>query len=561
MTTMKFKNGIWALCLGLGMTATAQTADEISLAIEKEDYKGARKMCQQLISKDPKSSEGYFFMGETYYENERADSARYFYTKGLEMNSDAALCLIGQSKLLLDQNKAAEAQKGFEKAAKMTRNKNAYIMYQIGKAYVDANFGKAYKDKDYAPTYANQAIEWLDKATAIDNKKGDYYSILGDAYFFKKEAGKALTNYEFATDKNKKDPKNYVKRARINRSAKIFNDAEANLNECLAIDPNYAPALKELTELYVSSGQYSKVAPILQKYTTLVGDDIESRMRLVRYLCYYAQDYKTAIVEANKVLASSPDKVQMNRWLAWAHLYNAKANEKANPTAAADDFAKSMTYSRAFLGNPGDNKLIVSDYDNYMQAAIKSKDFDVAAKMSKEVLALDSTRTDIYETIAKGYYDGKQYDKAAEAYQLKVTKTKATSTDYFYIGNSYMMLKKYPEAEAAFAKLTEISPTYLYAWQQRAKIAELGDPELKTGTAKPFHEKVIEIGKADEAKNKAGLLAANKYLGAYYVYLTTDYPKALEYYKEALRLDPTNADTQTAITTLESQLATPAGNK
>jgi tetratricopeptide (TPR) repeat protein len=561
MTTMKFKNGIWALCLGFGMTATAQTADEISLAIEKEDYIGARKMCQQLISKDPKSADGYFFMGETYYENERADSARYFYSKGLEQNNDAALCLVGQSKLLLDQNKAAEAQKGFEKAAKMTRNKNAYVLYQIGKAYLDANYGKAYKDKDYAPTYANQAIEWLDKAVAIDNKKGDYFSLLGDAYFFKKEAGQALTKYEFATDKNKKDPKNYVKRARINRSAKIFKDAEANLNECLAIDPNYAPALKELTELYVSSGQYSKVAPVLQKYTALVGGDIESRMRLVRYLCYYAQDYKGTITEANNVLKSSPDKTQMYRWLAWAHLYNGKATEKENAAGAAEDYKMAMEYSKNFLANPGDNKLIASDYDNYMQAAIKAKDFDIAAKMSKEVLAIDSTRTDIYETIAKGYYDGKQYEKAAEAYQLKVSKTKAISTDYFYIGNSYMMLKKYPEAEGAFAKLTEISPTYLYAWQQRARIAEFGDPELKTGAAKPFHDKVLELGKVDEAKNKAGLLAANKYLGAYYVYLTTDYPKALEYYKEALRLDPTNADVQTAITTLEAQIAAPAGNK
>lgn len=561
MTTMKFKNGIWALCLGLGMTATAQTADEISLAIEKEDYPSARKMCQQLISKDAKSSEGYFFMGETYYENERADSARYFYAKGLELNSDAALCLIGQSKLLLDQNKTAEAQKGFEKAAKMTRNKNAYVLYQIGKAYLDANYGKAYKDREYAPKFANQAIEWLDKAIAIDNKKGDYFSLLGDAYFFKKEAGKALTNYEFATDKNKKDPKNYVKRARINRSAKIFKDAESNLTECLEIDPKYAPALKEMTELYVSSGQYSKVAPVLQKYTALVGNDIESRMRLVRYLCYYAQDYKTAIVEAENILKTSPDKTQMNRWLAWAHLYNAKATEKESPMGAADSYNKAMSYSRTFIANPGQDKLTISDYDNYMQAAIKAKDFDIAAKMSKEVLAMDSTRTDIYETIAKGYYEGKQYEKAAEAYNVKVAKTKATATDYFYIGNSYMMLKKNPEAETAFAKLTDVSPTYLYAWQQRAKLAEYGDPELKTGAAKPFHDKVIELGKADEAKNKAGLLAANKYLGAYYVYLTTDYPKALEFYKEALRLDPANVDVQTAITTLESQLATPAGNK
>ena len=111
----------------------------------------------------------------------------------------------------------------------------------------------------------------------------------------------------------------------------------------------------------------------------------------------------------------------------------------------------------------------------------KAKDFETASKLGQEVLTLDSTRTDIYETIAKGYYDAGQYDKAIVAYDTKIAKTKATTTDYFYIAQSYMTLKNYPSAEIAFGKLTDLSPTYLFAWAQRAKIAEMGDPELKTG--------------------------------------------------------------------------------
>jgi tetratricopeptide (TPR) repeat protein len=556
---MNLKNGIAIFLLGIGFAATAQTADEISTAIEKEDYLGARKMCQQLIAKDPKSSEGYFFMGETYYENEKADSAQVYYSKGLTMNSDAALCLIGQGKLLLDQNKAADAQKNFEKAAKWTRNKNAYVLYQIGKAYLDANFGSSYKTN--TSPYANQAIEWIDKAIAINPKDGNFFSLLGDAYAFKKEAGSALTKYEFATDKNKKDPKNYVKRARINKSAKIYKDAEANLNECLAIDPNYAPALKELTEVYVSSGQYSKVAPILQKYTALAGKDIEARERLVRYLSYYAKDYKGAIAEANNILAISPKSVTMYRWLALAHTYQGKATEKENPTAAAEDFKKGLEYSKSFLEKRGETKVLALDYDNYFQCALKTKDIETASKLSNEILALDSTRTDVYETIAKAYYDKGSYDKAIEAYNLKIAKTKATTTDYFYIGQSNMALSKLPEAEAAFGKLTDLSPNYLFAWAQRAKIAEIGDPELKTGAAKPFHEKALEVAKADEAKNKAQLIKSNYYLGAYNAFLANDFPKAIEYFKEVVRLDPANTDAQAALTDLQTRVAAPVGNK
>ncbi len=561
---MNLKNGVAIFLLGMGFAANAQTADEISTAIEKEEFGAARKMCQQLIAKDAKSSEGYFFMGETYYENEKADSAQYYYTKGLAANDNAALCLIGQGKLLLDQGKSLEAQKNFEKAAKWTRNKNAYVQYQVAKAYLDANFQKAYKDRDYAPTYATQAIEWLDKAIATNPKDGNFFSLLGDAYFFKKEAGTALTKYEFATDKNKKDPKNYVKRARINKSAKIFKDAEANLNECLAIDPNYAPALKEMTEVYVSSGQYSKVAPILQKYTDLIKtsgkDDIEARMRLVRYLCYYAKDYKGAIAEANNILAASPQPT-MYRWLSWAYTNQAKATEKESPATAAEDFKKGAENAKLFLEKKGDNKVIVSDYDNYMQCAFKTKDFETASKLGQEVLALDSTRTDIYETIAKGYYDAGQYDKAVAAYDTKVAKTKATTTDYFYIAQSYMALKKLAEAEGAFAKLTELSPTYLFAWTQRAKIAEIGDPELKTGAARVFHEKVIELAKADEVKNKAQLIKSNYFLGLCNATVTNDYPKALAYLNEVMRLDPANVDSPAVIASLQANMAAPVGNK
>lgn len=549
---MNFKLGIFAVLMGFGTLVNAQTADEISNAIEKEDYANARKMCQQLIAKDPKSSEGYFFLGETYYENEKADSAQVFYTKGLEMNSDAALCLIGQGKLLLDQNKPAEAQKNFDKAAKWTRNKNPYIMYQIAKAYLDCNFGKAYKTN--ASPYASQAIEWLDKATLINPKEGNYFSLLGDAYFFKKDAGTALTKYEFATDKNKKDLKNYVKRARINKSAKIYKEAESILNEALAIDPDYTPALKEMTEVYVGSGQYSKVAPILQRYTALAGKDVEARERLVRYLCYYAQDYDTAIAEANKVLSTNPNSVSMYRWLAWAHTAKGKKAEKENPTAAAEDFKKAMDYSKMFLDKKGEKQVLASDYDNYMYAAIKSKDFDLANTLSKDLITLDSTRTDIYETIAKGYYDAKMYDKAAQAYQIKMDKTKPSSTDYFYQANSYLYTKNYPAAEMAFGKLTEVSPTYLYAWAQRARIAEIGDPELKTGAAKPFHEKAIELAKADEVKNKAQLITSNKYLGHYNIQLANDLAKASSYFSEVLRLDPADTEASTALEALKASV-------
>jgi tetratricopeptide (TPR) repeat protein len=541
------KNWFLGLLLVSGATTFAQTGDEITTAINKEDYAKAKSLCSQWMAKDPKSGDPYYYLGEIYYENEKTDSAAIMYGKGLTVNEDSWLCLIGQAKGLMDQKKDADAQKLIDKVIRKTRDKNAFAHYQIARAYL--NSANANPDK---------AIERLTRSLEIDSKVSSYYTLMGDAFVAKKEPGKAVSQYEFASDKNKKDPDNYVKRARIWKNGKVWNEAEKSLNECLAIDANYAPAIKELTEVYSRGGQRSKVIPLLKRYNELVGNDQDSRMRYIRYLCGYAEDFETAITEADKFIAQNPKNIEPYRWLAWA---NAKLGlkakeEKADSAKIANYFKKGISNSQKFLAEHGEKKLYSSDYDNYITSAVETKDFATVEKIYPELLKMDSTRTEFFDKIARYYYDTKNYDKAVPAYKAKMEKLKKeTATDYSFIGLSYKAQKNYPEADKAFAKAAELNPKYIYAFAQRALIEELQDPDFAKGLAKPHYEKIVELGAAEADKNKKDLIKAYNYLGIYAVKLGNDNAGSLAYFQKTLAIDPANATALDAVGKLQGASA------
>ena len=546
------KLNVFKNCLVLTFVAStaityAQTAEEVSAAIRKEDYATAKNLCKQWMTKDPKSGDPYFFLGEIQYENGKADSASMSYTQGLTVNEDSWLCMTGQIKLLTDRKKDLEATKLAEKVIRKTRNKNAFAFYQVARAYLES-----------ANSNPDKAIENLTRSLEIDSKVSSYYTLMGDAYLVKKESGKAVSNYEFASDKNKKDPDNYVKRARIWKNAKIWEEAEKALNACLAIDANYAPAIKELSEVYARSNQRAKVIPLLKRYNELVGTDYDARMRYVRYLCTYADESETALTEIAKLQKMKPEDAESYRWLAWV---NTKAGvkaktDKAEAAITADFFKKGAENSQLFFDKKGDRKLYFSDFENHLTSLVELKDYTTAEKVLTNFVAFDSTKTEFYDKIAKCYYDDKNYEKAATAFENKIAKAKGGTQDYAYLGICQMNLKNYPKADAAFAKAGELNDKYVYAFAQRAKIAELQDPELNTGGAKVHHEKVIAVALPDAAKNKKDLVTSYKYLGYYYVKLGNDNAMSLANFQKAAELDPTNAEVLDNISKLGGAVST-----
>jgi tetratricopeptide (TPR) repeat protein len=325
-----------------------------------------------------------------------------------------------------------------------------------------------------------------------------------------------------------------VKMARIWSRTTQKEQAISKLEEVISKFPNYAPAYKDLVELYIIQGKYSKVTPLLQKYVQLAGTDLPARKRYVKYLAFQAKDYENTITEANKVLSEDPKDYTMYRWMGWAYA------ERKQYQDAYDALTK------YFEGlKPTGINASVTEYVYFATAAANLGKFDEAAATYMRIAELDSTRTDVYDLVGKMYFDNKMYDKAAVAYEQKIAKGLAKTADYVALGRAYNSLKDYPKADSAFAKVNELSPTYAYAYDMRARIANNIDTAGTLFLAKPHYEKIIELSNTDEKfktdKTHKGYLAnAYAYMGAYTFNATQNAAEALVLIEKALAIDPEN---------------------
>ncbi|MEO7176054.1 MAG: tetratricopeptide repeat protein, partial [Saprospiraceae bacterium] len=466
--------------------AQSQTVKDGILLMEKEEYQKARTIFRQLSTADPKNEAPLFYLGESYYQNDNSDSAKYYYNKAISANPKGSLGYVGLGKLALDAKNTTEAVKQFNNAEKYMSRKDLSIVYEIGKAYTES------KNPD-----GNKAIEYLKRAQQmnvdykIDPSNSSIFSVMGDAYELIKDGGNAMSSYEFAIDKGKNDPKNYLKRARLWMQARNYDKAAETLEQCLKLDPNYVPAIKDLIEAYILAGKLDKVTPLLEKYNNMVSDDLESKARYVRFLTYQARDFDKAIVEAQGVLAKDSNYVSMYRWLGYAHY------EKGNFQEAYDNMSK-------FLSNPGDTKIYPADYKNLARSAAKLNNIDAALAAYKQLTVLDTTVTaaDYLDDIAKAYYDAKDFTNALLMYKKKLESGDTTVQDLYYIGLSQFNLEQYLASDSTWAKVTELSPNYILGWVYRARCQANLDPEIETGAAKKYYDKVIELSLLDAEKNK-----------------------------------------------------------
>lgn len=197
------------------------------------------------------------------------------------------------------------------------------------------------------------------------------------------------------------------------------------------------------------------------------------------------------------------------------------------------------------LENTSTPQQAIEQFSQQAQEAAKSRDHKLAMLCYKKVFDLDPSRTDIFDAIAKMYYDAKNYPQAFEAYLEKIQKVKPSERDYFYMGNCQMQLKNYPMADSMYAKVNELNPTYAIGWYTRARINVALDANNERRTkAKPFYQKYLELveptfDKAD-VDTKRKVVTAYAYLMEYYFASgeSQNLTKAVEYGKKVEGLDP-----------------------
>ncbi len=497
----------------LGAAATAASAQDVAAAqraIELERYNEAKGLLRNAST-----PEANYEMGRLYQMRDLDDSAAIYFNKAAGPTPFGQVAA-GRAALVKGQEDAAATS--FDAAAKATKNKDAKVLTLIAQAYGEAD---KVKNTEKALTYVN--------AAQTANKGKDEPALMvarGEIYLNNDNGGgEAMTSFDRATMANPNYTQAYYKKGELNVRSRNAKEAITNLEKAIQLEPKYAPAYKELAEMYFYAQQYDKALSTFEKFRQVAEPSTNTQIEYASFL-YLTKKFPEALTEINAVLAKEPNNVTMNRLKAYT-LYE------------TGDYAGAATAMENYLRMAPADKIIADDYayqSRILGKTNKPQESLVAINKAIE-LAPASKKADFEAEKTKIQLINKDYSGALKALEDKART--GDLADQYRLAAAYGSAKQYTRADSVFNIINTAKPDYVPAYIARAKVNTFIDADGSKGSAKPYYEKYIELGNADPAKYKSGLVESYDYLGAYYAQ-RNDKASAKTNFEKALAIDPTD---------------------
>ena len=531
--------------LATGFVMNAQDISQAAKAIDAEKYDTAKVMLKSILQSNPNDGRAAYFLGREYLREEKVDSAKIYFDKGLAAGKDNRMNYIGLGQIALNSNDMAGAVSNFEQGTQKMRRKDTEELVHVARAYINA-------DK---PNY-NKAIEVLNKAKMANPDDAQIFLAFGDAYYGLSNQNEAYSNYRNAFRLDDKLLRAKMQLGVLLKGAKAYNEAIKSFNEVIALDNSYGPVYRELAETYYKWGANDKskfdaniktALGFYDKYMSLTDYSLDSRMRHADFLIL-AQDYKA--LEQEAIAMQKLDKVnpRIQRYLGYS------AYENGNTDVAI----KSLN---EYIANP-ENKIIGRDY-LYLGLAKIKKSSEVEGQMDsamydkgiadiKKAVELEPTTTSDLNEIGQAAYTNRDFNKAAAIFEIATSNPQSPNflIDNLYLGNSiyYANTRKdvvkvdkvaLEKADIAFGNVITASPTTADAYVFRARTNKLLEKdEMMAQYYEDFLRVIKEKGPEEMEANKVKAVEAYNNIGAHYA--NSDKVKAVDYFNRALALDPTN---------------------
>lgn len=524
--------------VGVSYTTTAQSLADAIKKTDNEQYEAAQADFKALLAQDPNKGDYYFYYGENFFRNDDPDSAMIMYKKGTEVNAMYPLNYVGVGKVLLFQEKEADANTNIFKAKTLTDDKSnkslkALTYEKIAETYINT------------PKYKNlpDAIKYLTEATKMDKNNPEVYILMGDALLEQNptDGGAPIKQYDKAFELDKTSAKAIIRKGKLYERGRNYTEALKYYKDAIAINANFAPAYREIAEIYTKAARYSEAIENWQKYLEL-NNSPKARVRYA-YALFQAKQYADAVKEIEALLQkdpNNPSSVYLNRVLAYCYVELGDKTDKEAYTKglnAINQFFK-LSEGKNFKYNPDDYK-----YKGLLLAKTGQDSLGVI-EIEKAIELDPVANCELWGDIGKVWVKAKSYDKAIKAYSNKAKCEKGLNgQDYYDMGRAYFFgPNDFVNADSCFSGLTQSAPTYAIGYFWRAKANVQQDPKNEKWLAKPHYEKALELVKPEErgsAAYKPNVIEAAEYLGYYYL-VQKDNAKAKEYFTIVKDLDPNN---------------------
>lgn len=573
-------------------------AQDLNTSIQltrSEQYDKADAMLKQLIQNEPANSKNYFYLGENYLLDYFADtisnsltlaakSAKEIFQKGVDANPNDPLNYIGLAKVAFfqgDDKTAAEMRAKAKSFLLPYKNIKKIVPPAKDYAFALAKIAESYIRNAEVDT--SIALPLIREAVKIDNKNRDIFLIAGDIYMLVNDGSDAIKNYNLAQFADPQSPTANMKIGYVYVKGHAWNSAIPAFEEAIKLDADYAPAYRELGQLYSSAQRYAQSKEYFKKYLELTKGNIPAQTRYVNAL-FFAKEYDEVIKNVEEIFAVDKSRTYMNRLAGYSSF------EKKNA-----DYNKALMYMEQLFKTVSPERILWKDY--YYMARIllkKNQDYpkmvteltnleqqlerektrlsasataadkakykasvdDLTGKVTKlkddiakadveidrafgeynKVLNLKANDKNLLNEMAINYYTFGRYEGAAKTWAKLIDPNNTNNDEYMKVGRAYYNGEKYQSADSVFNIILKKSPDYVPAYLQIARTYSKMDPDTKLGLAKPKFEKLIEVTEKDPLKNEAELMEAFGYLG-YYHMLNNNFDSAKDYYNRMIELN------------------------
>jgi tetratricopeptide (TPR) repeat protein len=375
----------------------------------------------------------------------------------------------------------------------------------------------------------------------------------------------------------------YVKGRALQAAIPYFEQA-------IELNANYAPAYRELGQLYLLAQRFAQSKEYFEKYLALTAGNIPAKVRYVNAL-FYAKDYEGVITNVEDIFKVDKSRTYMNRIAGYS------SYEKTPP-----DYDKALAYMETLFATVAPERIITKDY-HYMARILVKKNIN-APKIADEAIALkeqvekdkvkaaatkvaadkaklnasiakNTAKADSLEKVARKmaaeidrayvnygkllelrpndrsllgelastYNSFKDYYGVAKTLSKMLGPLPESKEDFMQVGRAYYNGERYQGADSIFNVVAKAVPDYVPAYLWIARTYSKLDPDTKLGLAQPKFEKVVEVSQKDSVKYASELAEALGFLG-YFNMTKENYTLSKAYYNRLIECAPTNKDYQ-----------------
>jgi hypothetical protein len=360
------------------------------------------------------------------------------------------------------------------------------------------------------------------------------YLLMGDAYRKLVDGGNAVQSYEkaFAIDPTLAAAKYSI--GKIYLTQQNYSFFTKYMQDALAADANYAPALFELY-VYYYERDVNAAIDNFAKYKAVT--DVTPEMGYEeRSIDYAARKYQSAIDKSKAAIAAEGDKADPRNYKLIGYSY-----------AELKDTANAKSYMDQYFAKQKEEGFVPKDYSFYAQLLARTKGSEAQAfAQFDKAIALDTLRSsklkmmDEAARLGKAIGDCKQ--EAAWYKRIYQFDTAASNRDMYNWGYAEYTCENYDTSLAVFKQYQVKYPDEIYGYLWAMRSAQFLDSTFEKGLAASETEIfTVNATRIDSTKFKPQIIQGYKLLAQYHVNVKKDKDSGIVYLRKVLAIDPSDA--------------------